>query len=877
SDLDIDPTNPKVLYAGMWRFERKLWNHRSGSEEGGVYRSIDGGMTWTELTKGLPKLMGRIAVKVAASNPNVVYVMAESNEGVLFRSDDRGETFRKVHDDVRIVSRGLYYTDLRVDPTDENRVFAIASRLFRSIDGGKTFERISRTTHVDYHSIWIDPKNPQRVWQGQDGGIAVSWDGGDTWDAIRDLPLAQFYQVFHDDSRPFYRVGGGLQDNGTWIGPSRTRERMGILPDDWRMFSFGDAYFVVPHPERPDLFLSEYQGGGILRTDLASKQQVDVNPQARRGDGGPVGDLEYRFNWNSPIIPSPHDPNKIYFAGNVVFVTEDFGDSWTRISDDLTTDDPDKQGPAGGPVWFENTTAEWHTTIISFAESPVEAGMLWVGTDDGNLQLSRDGGETWNDLTANVGVPEYSPVSHLEPSRVDASIAYAAFDRHMFDDFRPHIFKTTDAGATWTRIGEGIPEDAWVWVVREDPKNPDVLYAGTELGLFASFDTGASWQELALGNLPIVSVHDVLIHPRANDLIVGTHGRAIWILDDLTPVQRFAEARQAEKAHLFEVRPALRHAAGMSRYGIGDGVHVAPNPPYGALITYHLAESLEADPAADAAEDGDTDGEATEAEAGEGSGDSTDDDEPRLTLEIVGRDGTVIRELENLPLGAGLHRVAWNLAGEGPEPRDPNAAVEANDFRPPPRGAEVVPGVYTARLTVDGEAFETDVEVNVDPAIQVTDDALIAQHAMASKLVGLKTTVNQVLRGIDIVRAELADRRETAKRLDVAIEGDLDTALKAVDEALDEQLDALVRPEGKPFWSEGPRLAAHLDAHFADIDNAFTAPLSAQIAFTDELEQETADAVEAWNGLLGGDLASLDAAIEAAGLPGLGLPGEVER
>lgn len=869
ADLDIDPTNPKVLYAAMWRFERKPWTHRSGSEEGGVFRSTDGGETWKELTEGLPELMGRIGVKVAASNPNVVYVIAESNEGVLFRSDDRGETFRKVHDNVEIVSRGLYYTDLRVDPTDENRVFAVSSRLFRSIDGGKTFDRISASTHVDYHSLWIDPEDPRRIWQGQDGGIAFSWDGGDTWNAVRYLPIAQFYQVFHDDKKPFYRVGGGLQDNGTWIGPARTREPFGILPSDWDMFSFGDAYFVVPHPENENVFLSEYQGGGILRTDLESRQQVDVNPQQRRGDGGPVGDLEYRFNWNSPIIASPHDPNRVYFAGNVVFVTEDFGDTWTKISPDLTTDDPEKQGDAGGPVWFENTTAEWHTTIISFAESPAEAGVLWVGTDDGNLQLSKDAGETWSNLTANVGVPEHSPVSHVEPSLVDASIAYASFDRHMFDDFRPHLFKTTDFGATWQRVGEGIAEDAWIWVVREDPKNPDVVYVGTELGLYVSFDAGANFRQLHLGNLPTVSVHDVLVHPRENDLVVGTHGRAIWIFDDLAPIQNFQEAAKAETAHLFAVRPTVRYARRPSTYGIGDGVMTRPNPPYGALITYHLAESLEpvdADEPADS-EAGSEDETGNQAET---------DEEPRLALEILDREGNVLREIEDLPLAAGIHRVAWNLAEAPPEARDPDEEIEGNEFRPAPRGPEVVPGVYTARLTVDGEVFETDVEVNVDPMIDVDDEALIAQHEMASKIVDLKSSVSRVLRGMDILRAELADRRESAKRLEVEVDGELETLWKRVDETLDEQLGELVRPEGEPFWSNGPRLDDHVDALFADVDSAFARPSAAQQEFYAELEAETAEAVESWNTFLAGDVAALDAALAAAGLPTLGVPAPVE-
>ncbi|MEJ2085345.1 MAG: glycosyl hydrolase, partial [Acidobacteriota bacterium] len=372
SDMDIDPTNPNILYAALWHFDRKPWTHTTGSREGGVWKSVDGGTTWRRLEKGLPKgVVGRIGVKVAPSDPNVVYVIAESDEGTLFRSEDRGETFEKMTDEVKIVSRGLYYTDMRVDPADANRVYAVSSRLMLSIDGGRTFERISRSTHVDFHSLWIDPEDPSRMWQGQDGGVAVSYDKGETWEPIRNLPLAQLYQAFYDLRQPFYYVGGGLQDNGTWYGPHRTREPACILQDDWRMMSFGDAYFVVPHPTQVDLFLSESQGGRIVRTDMRTRQQMDVSPQPRRNDGGPVGELEYRFNWNAPIIASSHDPGTVYFSGNVVFKSRDFGDSWEIISPDLTTDDPAKQGTAGGPAWTENTTAEYHCTIISFADSPV--------------------------------------------------------------------------------------------------------------------------------------------------------------------------------------------------------------------------------------------------------------------------------------------------------------------------------------------------------------------------------------------------------------------------------------------------------------------------------------------------------------------------
>ena len=860
ADLDLHPQNPNLLFAALWQFERKPWTMRSGGEEGGVYRSVDGGDTWEKLTEGLPKLMGRIGVKVAPSNPQVVYVIAESNDGILFRSNDGGDTFEQVSDDVQIVSRGFYYTDLRVDPTDENRVYAISSRLFRSLDGGRTFERIARSIHVDFHSLWIDPEDPQRVWNGQDGGVAVSYDRGDSWEPIRNLPLAQFYQIFFDERRPFYYLGGGLQDNGTWYGPSRSREPSGIQEDDWRMMSFGDAYWVVPHPEQVDLFLSEYQAGGIVRTDMRNRQQSDVSPQPERNDGGPAGELEFRFNWNSPIIASPHDPHTVYFAGNVVWKTTDFGDSWQQISPDLTTNDPEKLVTAGGPVWPENTTAEYHCTIISFAESPVEPGVLWVGTDDGNLHLSRDGGGEWSNLTGRVpGMPEFSPVSHVEPSRTAAGTAYVSFDRHMFDDFQPYIWKTTDFGATWKRMDNGLAEHAWVWVVREDPVNPDLLYAGTELGLYASFDAGTTWRELDLGDLPTVPVQDVLIHPREHDLLLGTHGRAMWMLDDSTPLRQWNAVAADAPAHLFDVRPAMRYPQRMTRYGLGDKEKLVANPAYGALITYYLKEAL--------AED-------NEDEEGETEGDESTEG-PSFTLEILDTAGTVVRTLDKLETTAGLHRVVWNLAMDSPFPRT-LGEQEGSDFSAPPRGPEVLPGTYTVRLALGEETWETTVQVEVDPTLDVTSDALKAQHQMASTLRDLRSGVNRVLRGVDLLKAQLTARRASVDLLEKELPTEVEEQWKAFEEALEQRLVDFVRSDQKPFWSQGPKLGDHLGSLFNNVDSAFAAPTTAQQAWFEELQGTWREAMAAWNLFLENDVPVLDAALRGQGVAGLTVPEGVE-
>lgn len=851
ADMDMSPRNPNLLFAALWRFERKPWTHTSGSEKGGVWRSLDAGKSWTKLTKGLPKLLGRIGVKVAPSDSSVVYVICESLEGTLYRSDDGGDTFKKVTDRREIVSRGLYYTDLRVHPSNADVVYAVSSLLQKSIDGGKTWQRISPTTHIDFHSLWIDPSDPERMWQGQDGGVAVSTNGGKTWDPIRNLPIAQLYQAYADNRDPFYSLGGGLQDNGTWWGPSRTREPAGILEDDWRMPSFGDAFFVISHPNDPDVLLSESQGGNLFKTDLRTRQQRAVSPQAERNDGGRVGEFPYRFNWNSPLLPSPHQPDTVYFAGNVVFRSKDFGETWEAISPDLTTNDPEKQKDAGGPVWRENTTAEYHCTVISFAESPAQAGVLWAGTDDGNLQLSRDSGRTWTNVVANLrGVPKSSPVSHVEPSGTDAGTAWVAFDRHMFDDYKPHVFKTADFGKTWIRASSGLADEAYVHALKQDPKNAKLIYAGTERGLYASWDEARSWQRLHLKNLPSVPVHDVLVHPRDNDLILATHGRSLWVFDDATPIQRL-DPKAPPQVQLFDVRPGVRFPVRFTRYGLGDRVFKGPNPPFGALISFALPEDMSPTPPAE----------------------GPLPPKPRVTLEIVDASGRKVRSLTRLPLEKGVNRVAWDLRHDPPRPRRDTPDTEAlSDFAPPPAGPFALPGRYGVRLTVDGKTIETPVEVRIDPLVRVSADALRAQFEAASALNQMASALNDGLRGLDGLAAQLEERRRAFKQAGRELAGDARAAFIAVEKEQRRLAESLTVPENVPRWSVGPRLADRVSGLFSAVDQGFAAPTASQRETFEKLRSQTAEAVRALGALFGEAVSKLNAALAREQLPGVLAP-----
>ncbi len=718
ADIDIDPSNPDVLYATMWHFDRKPWTFESGDTNGGVFKSIDAGRTWRKLTN-LPALMGRIGVKVSPSNPKCIYVIAECKDGTLFRSNDAGATFEKLSSERDLVGRGYYFADMRVDPTDENRVYVLTNNLLLSTDGGKSFKRIASKVHGDLHALWIDPKNPRRIWEGNDGGLAVSQDRGDTWEQIDNIPLGQFYQVYADNRVPFYNVTGGMQDNGSWTGPSRTREPLGIMNDDWRMINGFVGFDALSDPDNPDIVITEQAGGVLLRTDLKTREQQQVGPNVRNNSGGTAAGMKYRFNWDAPFVKSPFGKNIWYLAGNAVFQSSDSGHSWEPISGDLTNNDQSKMQNAGGPVWIENSADLVYSTILSVSESPAKRGVIWTGTDDGNLQVTTNGGEKWTNLSAHIpGIPKNAPISHVEASRKSELTAYISLDLHMFDDFRPLIFRTTDGGKTFTKITNGLPANGWVWTVREDPKNPDLLYAGTELGLFASWNAGTTWTPLHLANMPYaIAVRDILIHPVSNDLIVATHGRSVYVLDDISALQH-----KSSDASLLEPRTAYRVAMRPTRFGVGDKTFAAPNPPYGALITYFLPAPAD------------------------------------VHLEILDSKGAPVRNLRDATHDAGFNRIAWDLRYDSG------------------RGPQALPGTYKVRLTVDGKSLEQPLDLRIDPNVKVSTEDLATQFDYARRIQQLQARVNAAIRKIDasgtpnplrdqLARPAGASRAETGPRL----------------------------------------------------------------------------------------------------------------
>jgi photosystem II stability/assembly factor-like uncharacterized protein len=833
SDVELDPSNPRIVYAGMYTYRRRPWSFSSGGGATALYKSTDGGQTWKKLTDGLPRGdMDRIGIAVSPAQPQTVYMITESKtEGVLFRSDDRGESWRMVHKDPNINFRPFYYSDIRVDPKDPDRVFSLSGGLFLSTDGGKTFQRIATNVHGDHQALWIDPEDPNRILSGSDGGFQVSLDGGRTFDIINNVVLSQFYHLAYDLRQP-YSVCGGLQDNGNWCGPSATLFTEGIRKDDWYTVSGGDGFFVVPDLSAPHLVYSDSQGGNITLTDTRSGATRSIHPHPVEigSSGNAIAAYKYRFNWNPPIVLSPHDPKTVYFGGNVVFKTTNYGQSWEVISPDLTTDDKEKQQSSGGPVVTDNTAAEFHCTILTIAESPLTAGVIWVGTDDGNIQVTRDGGKSWTNTVKNIpGLPARSWVPSIEASRFDAGTAYVAVDRHRDDDFAPYAFKTTDYGQTWKPIRGNLPPKGYLWVIREDPKTRNLLYAGTELGIFASWDGGSRWVSIR-NNLPPVAVNDLAIHPRENDLIIGTHGRGAFILDDLTPLQQLATALAAD-AHLFDIRPATRYQMWSKDAALGSKTFVAENPPAGAMLHYFLkSEPKEA-----------------------------------VTITVTDKAGKTVRTLPNAANQAGINRVAWDLRYDGPyQP----AAERDSDFARFARrfgfgaGPAVVPGDYTVTVRTAGKEMSKTVSVGVDPRIDISTADLEAQLEAGLRLRELLSKTNTLIERTDDLTKQLNALAEVLKKAPPASSpteggnggqakpGGPGEAVEAALKELKELRDKLTRPLPGLNYRQAPRLREELNALSGAINRVIAPPTDPQKVRLPELSAETERALAEFNGIV---------------------------
>lgn len=587
ADLDIDLSNNKILYAAMWDYRRTPYSFRSGGEGSGLYKTMDAGETWIKLGEGLPQgTYGRCGLAVSRSTPDVVYALIENNDGGVFRSEDKGATWRRMCDKStydRVNFRPFYYSKITVDPNNDLVVYVYSGSGYISRDAGKTYEMISRGTHPDHHVIWVNPHNSKHIIDGNDGGIDISYDGGKTWYEVENYAWSEVYQVGLDMRSPYY-VYVGLQDNGSWGGPSNSLDRMGILNQHWYPVGGGDGFYAQVDPEDYRIVYRNLQMGRIERHNIASGDSQTVKPIALQSEP------PFRFNWDSPIYISPHNHNVVYLGGNYLFKSIDQGRSWTRLGPDLSTNDPKKQQDSGGPVTIDNTGAEIHCTILTISESPLQEGVIWVGTDDGLVQVTADGGKSWKNVTRNIkDLPPESWVSRIEASHFSPGTAYAAFDRHWLDDYKPYIYKTEDFGKTWVSLKGNLPDMGYLHVVREDLVNKNLLFAGSEFGLFVSFDGGKKWWGYR-NDFPTIAVRDIQLHPGEKDLVVGTHGRGVYIMDDIRCLEGLTPEGLNSPCLLFEVSPAVIYSLRSSVEMYSAPGFSGENPPGGACITFYLKD-----------------------------------------------------------------------------------------------------------------------------------------------------------------------------------------------------------------------------------------------------------------------------------------------
>ncbi len=836
-DVAFDPHNPNILYGALWQARRTSWSMASGGPGSGLYRSNDGGTTWKHIEEhGLPKgPYGKIGVAVAA-NSDRVYALIEARnpEGGLYRSDDAGESWELVNASHSLWQRPWYYMHVIADPQDEDTLYIMNVEAFKSTDGGHLFNKV-KIPHGDNHGLWIDPQNTQRMIASNDGGVTVTLDGGKSWSPQDNQPTAQFYHVTTDTEAP-YRVYGAQQDSGTVAIASRSDDGS-ISRSDWYDVGGGEAGYIAPYPPDPNIvYAADYQGS-ITRYDRRIGQVKAITEQPELSDAHGAANLEHRFQWTAPVMISPHDPNTLYHAGERLFKTTDGGVHWQAISPDLTRNDKSKQKVSGGDITIDDSGTEYYDTIFALAESPITKGLLWVGTDDGLIQLTKDEGKNWTNITPK-DLPEWSRISQIDPSPFDPATAYAAVDRHQFDDLRPYIYKTNDYGKTWTKLGQGIPENTFVRVVREDPKKKGLLYAGTETGIYVSFNDGVNWRPLHL-NLPTTPVHDLVI--KDDDLVVATHGRAFWILDDVSPLRQYSDTVSQKDAFLDTPSTAYRIQAGASGAKHVSKV-VGQNPPAGAVIYYFLKDAPK--------------------------------NETEAKIEILDASGKVIRKYSSAeynsleePLDpdekkpekqikpeAGLNRFVWDLRYEEAHHVPGYYLYE---YGAGGRGPVAVPGHYQVRLTVGAQTQTAGFDLKLDPRVKVSQEDLEAQLKLQletrDELSRVYDTVNQ----IQDVRAQLAGLKRrlpenaSAKVISTAAD-DLEKKLVAVrddlinlDISADE--DSLAYP---------PQLDAKLAYLAMDVATADSAPTESEYRQFEKLKRQSGEFIARWEDIQRRDLAA---------------------
>jgi photosystem II stability/assembly factor-like uncharacterized protein len=921
SDVALDPSNPRIVFAGFWQTRRRPWELTSGGPGSDLFVSRDGGESWVSLKsgkdpakpdekskdenrpghdklgKGLPEgIWGKIGVAVAPSDGQRVYAVIEAEKGGLFRSDDGGKTWDRATEDRHIRQRAWYYSTLTIHPTSPDVVYAPQVQLLKSIDGGKEFHTVSGSHHGDHHDLWIDPANPNRMIGANDGGVDISTDGGKTWFAPP-LPISQCYHVSADTRVP-YQVMACLQDLGSACGPSHSLLSGGIGLGDWFPVGGGEAGHAVPDPSDPNIVYAGEYGGILTRYDHRTRQSRNVTVNQYNPSGIDPAKMKYRFQWTAPILVSRHDPKTVYHAGNVLFRTRDSGQTWDAVSPDLTRNDKQKQQWSGGPITGDNTGAEVYCTIFALAESPKQKGLLWAGTDDGRVHLTRDDCKTWVEVSANVpDLPDWGTVSCIEASPHDAATAFLVVANHRMDDYRPHIWKTTDFGKTWASIADGLAPGIHARAVREDPKKKGLLYVGTEHGVMFSQDAGKTWKSLQL-NLPTVPVHDLVV--KDDDLVVGTHGRSIWILDDLAVVRATTSATTAKPVHLFPIRSATKWYVGWGGPTASYTSHTAgENPASGAVVWFHLSKAPKGEVTLEIRDAKGKIVATAKGKAGEKAKteeDKEDEDE---------------KKERKLDVAAGLNQFIWDLTHDSAE-TIPGAKVDSGSAA---QRVPVAPGTYTVKLIVGGQALTGTVEVKADPrwvgsvtppaippskmttvegddprwaltairgravtalwADERARDALNDQEKLALRVRDDISTLSDTVVRLRAIKKQIDLRKELLKDRD-----DAKTLLKqteSLEKKLDELEGKLHNPKAKISYDVfAARGGAMLYSQFAwllsNLTEADGPPTKAQRELADELGKQLAGLLVTFQTLTTGDMAKLNAAAKTLGVPELYVP-----
>ena len=842
-DVVFDPHNPNIVFASLWQARRQPWFFSSGGAGSGLYRSEDNGVTWKHLEgNGLPDgILGKIGIAVSGADSNRVYAIIEAKEGGLYRSDDAGQHWSRVNEDGRFRQRAWYFSKVYADPKSADTVYLLNTGLFRSVDGGKTFNLLP-ARHGDHHGLWIDPQNPNRIGNANDGGVSISTDGGKTWTTQNNQPTAQFYHVAVDNAFP-YHIYGAQQDNSN-VGIASRTDWGAIGPADWFVAGGGESGFVVPDPRDWHIIYSDDVGSAWVRYDKSKEEVQDINPVPLDNSGHGAVDVAHRFQWVSPLMLSPHNPDVLYTGGECVFKSTDHGQSWTQISGDLTRNDKSKQQPSGGPLTNDINTVEYYDTIFALAESPIKKGTIWAGTDDGLVQVTTDDGQHWLNVTPKM--PEWSTVDLIEPSPNDGNTAYVAVDRHKLDDFKPYVFKTTDLGKTWTGITNGIPDGSYVHAVREDPKRRGLLYAGTETGVFVSFDDGTHWQPLQL-NLPVSPIHDLVV--KDDDLVVATHGRSFWVLDDLTPIRQLNKQSLTADTILYQPQTALRLHYPTEfdrRQPVGD------NPPAGAIIDYYFK--------------------------------SPPKDE--ISLDILDASGKVVRHLSSkekkegeqppewpdrverpktIPTNEGMNRFAWDLRYDDPV-QIPGAFYTGEG----PKGPLALPGDYQVKLAVGGKSQAAPLHLAIDPRTKGAEPALQKQFTLSMQV---NDRISQLHQAVNEIRDLKSQIQTLHKRFgdDQRLKPALDAA-DQLDHKMSEVEQRLVQVNMK--GSEGNlafpnMLNERFDTFSHTIDGGDAEPTKPQLDVFQMLSSQLEEQSKKWTQIKNEDVPKVADLIKQANLPAL--------